>query len=199
MPPKVKFKKETILEAAFNVVRKNGWKGLSARSIADELNSSTRPIYTHLKSMKDLEEAVFHKALDLLEEYIVTPRTGDKWVDQGYGFVLFAKNERILFKSILDEKHSSLLHESINRIGEKLGEELKDYPPFKGLPQIRIDNLRKIRSTFVHGMASMVAYYYEYDYLEKEEDLARLIYLTNDILLLGLRAKIEREKSENDT
>ncbi len=199
MPPKVKFTKEAIIDAAFNVVRTNGWKGLSARSIAEELNSSTRPIYTHLKSMKDIEEAVCKKAINLLEEYIAKPRTGDKWVDQGYGFVLFAKNERVLFKSILNKKYGRLFYESASEIFEKLGEELKDYPPFKGLPKERTDNLRKIRSTFVHGMASMVAYYYEYNDLENEEDLARLIYLTNDILILGLKAKIEREKSELKT
>ena len=100
MPPKVKFEREHIINAAFNIVRKHGWQGLSARTLAEQLNSSTRPIYTHLKSMKDLEYEVVKKAMALLEEYINQPRTGDMWTDQGLGSVLFAKHEKELFKAI---------------------------------------------------------------------------------------------------
>ncbi|MDM8535160.1 TetR/AcrR family transcriptional regulator [Desulfobacterales bacterium HSG17] len=198
MPPKVKFKKEAIVEAAFNVVRKSGWKGLSARSIAEELNSSTRPIYTHLKSMKDLEKEVFKKAMDLLEKFMLTPRTGDKWVDQGYGFVLFAKREKVLFRALLDEKYGHLYNIKATELFWKHGKHLTDYPLFKGLPEVRTDNLRKIRSTFTHGMAAMLASHSDYYEVEKEEDLATLIDLTNEVLVLGLRAKIEREKSEKN-
>ncbi len=196
MPPKVKFNKEAIVGAAFCIVQKRGWKGLSARSIAEELNSSTRPIYTHLKSMEDLEKEVFKKAMNLLDEYMSTQRTGDKWVDQGYGFVLFAKREKILFRAILDEKYGHLYYKFASKLFLKHGKDLKNYSLFKDLPEIRTDNLRKIRSTFTHGMAAMLASHSDYYEVEKEEDLATLIYLTNEVLVLGLRAKIEREKSE---
>ena len=58
MPPKFKFDKEEIVQTAVEVVRQHGWNGLSARSIAKELNASTKPIYGYFKSMVVLEEAV---------------------------------------------------------------------------------------------------------------------------------------------
>ncbi len=102
---RLNLKKESVVKAAFEVVRKNGWQGLSARSIANELNSSTGPIYSHLKSMKILEEEVVKKAMEFFEEYIIKPRTGDKWIDHGLGYVFFARDEKYLFRAIYDENH----------------------------------------------------------------------------------------------
>ena len=55
MTSKVKYTHENIVEAAFQVVRSDGIEKLSARAIAKQLNSSTMPIYHHIKSMKNLE------------------------------------------------------------------------------------------------------------------------------------------------
>jgi AcrR family transcriptional regulator len=194
MPPKVKFEKEHIIQAAFNIVRKSGWKGLSARAIAEELNSSTRPIYTHLKSMKDLEENVAKKALDLLVEYINTPKTGDKWSDQGMGFLLFAKKEKRLFKALFDEKYKHLYQKFSKEIFENLGKDLKDYPQFQNFSPQRRENLRMIRATMDFGIAFMLANSYVDDALT-EEELAWRMKATSDLLIMGLTAKIEKEKS----
>ena len=198
MPPKVKFEREHIINAAFNIVRKHGWQGLSARTLAEQLNSSTRPIYTHLKSMKDLEYEVVKKAMALLEEYINQPRTGDMWTDQGLGSVLFAKHEKELFKAIIDEKHNHLSQKFSLEIFNRTGEDLKDYAPFKDFPDERIENLRIIRATMCHGIACMLAFSWEADELEDEE-LAWRIQATGDVLCMGLRAKIEKENAQKQT
>jgi len=72
MPPKQKYTKEDIVEAAFNVVREQGWEALSQRSIAKKLNASIGPIYSYFKSMANLEEAVIEKAYELLLQYMLT-------------------------------------------------------------------------------------------------------------------------------
>ncbi len=198
MPPKVKFEKENIIQAAFNIVRKNGWQGLSARAIAEELNSSTRPIYTHLKSMKDLEENVVKKAILLLEEYASKTRTGDKWADHGLGFVLFAKNEKQLFKAIFDEKHNHFYKKFSLELFNKMGEDLKDYPLFKDFPEERKNNLRIIRATVDHGIAFMLANSYEHESLADDE-LAWRIKATGDLLCMGLEAKIKKENAQKGT
>ncbi len=188
MPPKVKFKKESIVNAAFEIVRKSGWQGLSARSIAEELKSSTKPIYSHLKSMNDLEEEVVKKAMALLEEYIRTPRTGDKWLDQGYGYVLFANREKKLFKAIFDEKHNHFYKKFSAEIFRKLGEDLSDDPDFKDLPEDFQTNMRKVRWVYVHGMASLLADSFEFDEFKTEEEFADLIKIVNTIIYKGAMA-----------
>ncbi len=186
MPPKVKFKKDSIVNAAFEVVRKKGWKGLSARSIAAELKSSTRPIYSHLKSMNDLEEAVAEKAIGLLEEYIRKPRTGDKWLDQGYGYVLFANREKELFKALFDERHINLYKKFSSDIFRKLGEELADDPAFKILPEDVQANMRKVRWVYVHGYASLMANSFEFDEFKTKEEFAELLKIVDAIIYKGV-------------
>jgi len=185
MPPKVKFEKESIVNAAYEIVRKNGWQDLSARSIAEELKSSTRPIYSHLQSMENLEEAVVKKAMALLEEYIRTPRTGDKWLDQGYGYVLFANREKYLFKAIFDEKHNHLYKKFSAEIFRKLGEDLSDDPDFKVLSEEHQTNIRKVRWVYVHGLASLLANSFEFEEYKTEEELAHLIKIVNTLVYKG--------------
>ena len=187
MPPKVKFKKEAIIDAAFNVVRKNGWQELSARSIAKELNSSTGPIYSHLNSMKNLEEEVVRKAMALFMEYVIKPRTGDKWIDHGIGYVFFARDEKHLFKAINDEKRVPLLKKFSSKIWEKLGEELSDYPLFKDLPADTGIKIRRARWIFIHGLASLITNSFQFDRIKTDEDLIELIRNSSILLYRGMK------------
>ena len=156
MPPKVKFKKEAILDAAFAVVRKHGWKGLTARSITRELNASTGPIYTHLKSMKTLESKILEKAFEILLDYQATRRTEDIFLNMGIGYVLFAKEEKHLFRCINDERYNSLNREYHDKIFKTLGRKLAAYPIVRGLPREQVDRFLLQGWTYSHGLASLV-------------------------------------------
>lgn len=46
MAPKNKFTKEEMVEAALRVVRAKGIGGLTAKTLADELGTSTQPVFT---------------------------------------------------------------------------------------------------------------------------------------------------------
>ena len=59
MPPKVKFQKEEIVQAALDVVRQKGVPALSAREVATKLGVSTRPIFTYFDSMEQLKAEVY--------------------------------------------------------------------------------------------------------------------------------------------
>lgn len=175
MPPKFKFSRESIVDAAFVIVRKHGWKGLTARSIANELKSSTNPIYSHLKSMKDLEEKVIKKAIDLFEEYIITPRKGDKWMDHAFGYLLFAVHEKHLFKAIHDENHSMIYKKHSDKLWEKCDEELLDYHLFKDLSEDTIFKIRHSRWVYIHGLASLFTNSFRFDAVNSDEDLFDMI------------------------
>ena len=156
MPPKVKFEKESILNAAYDIVRNEGWEGLSSRSIAKELNSSTGPIYSQLKSMKNLEEEVLRKAWSLFEEYVSTSITGDKWIDQGIGHLHFAKAEGFLYKAMFDGKHHYIPSEIGQGVFKRLGDDLADYLLFKDLSEGMQLEIRFSRWIFNHGLASLI-------------------------------------------
>jgi AcrR family transcriptional regulator len=156
MPPKAKFSSESVIEAAFSVVRREGWSALSARSIAKELSASTGPIYAYLASMTDIEEAVVGKALDLYHQYLTTPQTGDPWLDSGIGYIRFALEEQQLFRCINDEKHTPMQRKLGRKIWKRLGQDLENHPQFKDLDEKTVVRIRMARWMLVHGMASLI-------------------------------------------
>ncbi|MFC1505169.1 TetR/AcrR family transcriptional regulator [Thermodesulfobacteriota bacterium] len=155
MPPKQRFTPDDIIEAAFNVVRKNGWEGLSARAIAKELDCSTGPIYSYLESMKNLEEEVVKKAMALIYSYLSTPRTGDPWLDQALGHVLFAVREKHLFRGVYDEKYLPLTRNVSPKVWSDLREQLDGYELFQGLSEEQISLIRMARWFFGHGLSHL--------------------------------------------
>ena len=70
MPPKVKFTKDEIIQAALNVARVKGASRVSTRDIAAELQVSTRPIFTYFDTMEEVR-AEIRKAVEVVYERYV--------------------------------------------------------------------------------------------------------------------------------
>ena len=157
MPPKQRFSSEDVVDAAYAIVRRDGWQGLSARTIAKELNASTRPIYDHLQSMKKIEDTVVEKALADFVECITRERTGDTWLDQALGYVLFAQAEKHLFRCINDEKHIPVQRTFSREHWNRLGEQLAADDRFKDLPEEAMNRIRAARWIMLHGLAFLVS------------------------------------------
>lgn len=157
MPPKTKYNLDDIINTAFKIVRRDGIDKLTARVIARELKSSTMPIYSCGKTMAEIEEEVVKKAWILLEEYQSKPRSYDVYLDMGLGYVMFAKEERNLFKCIHSDKH-----ESINKacVEENLlinFQRLSGYPMFEGISDEFKLKVMVNGATFSHGFAVLMA------------------------------------------
>jgi len=157
MPPKFKFTKEQIVESAFNIVRRKGWAGLTTRSLAEELGSSARPIYSFFKSMGELEEELVKKAVELLYQCMVRERTGDPLIDHGVGYVMFAQEEKHLFRGINNEKNIKYFKKYGDLIWNTLTNSLSDYPAFQGLSAEQIYKIQATRWLFAHGLAFQVS------------------------------------------
>ena len=99
MPPKVKFQKEEIVNAAVEITRKKGIDALTARELASKLGVSTRPIFTYFDTMDELKEEVYAFSKELYQKYIEEglkapiPNLG-----VGKQFLRFAKYEPELYK-----------------------------------------------------------------------------------------------------
>ncbi|MBC2733645.1 MAG: TetR/AcrR family transcriptional regulator [Desulfobacteraceae bacterium] len=157
MPPKFKFDKEEIVQTAVEIVRKHGWNGLSARSIAKELNASTKPIYGYFKSMAVLEEEVVKRIVDLLYDTMIQTRTGDPWHDHGIGYAMFGFEEKKLFLAANDDRHVVHYREYGQVIWDRCTASLADYPPFKGLSDDQIFMVQFLRWLMAHGLAFQAA------------------------------------------
>lgn len=69
MAPKNKFTKEEMVEAALRVVRAKGIGGLTAKTLADELGTSTQPVFTAFKSMDGVKQEVYAAAVRVYDGY----------------------------------------------------------------------------------------------------------------------------------
>jgi len=157
MPPKLKFTKRELIDSAFNLVRYKGWNTLSTRTLASELGSSARPIYSFFKSMDDLEEELVKRSYDLLYEYMIRKRTGDLWIDHGIGYVIFAQEEKYLYRGINNEKNIKYFPVYGQRAWDTCTDSLSDYPRFQGLTEEQIYQIQANRLFFAHGLAFHVS------------------------------------------
>lgn len=156
MARRKKFAISDIIDAGFQVVRKSGLENLTARAIALELRSSTMPIYTCVNSMREVEEAIVKRAWRVLQSYQVKPRSGDVFIDMGLGYVLFAKDEKFLFKCIHDEKYGDInTRYSEANFAFNL-ERMADYPLTKNLSPESLQQLLFQGFLFSHGFASLL-------------------------------------------
>jgi AcrR family transcriptional regulator len=185
MPPKQKFTKEDIVEAAFNVVREEGWEALSQRSIAKKLKASIGPIYSYLKSMNNLEEAVIEKAYELLLQYILTPRGDEGLTYPSFGYVLFAKNEKNLFKCFFNEKHTEIHKKYAQRLWHNIREAMKNDPRYSRLTDRQKEGLHQNIVIFSYGLAILIniSFYDEFS----DEEIGRLIADARRMFLDGFK------------
>lgn len=106
MPPKPKFTKDAVLATALQLLREKGEDALTARSLADALNCSTRPLFTLWANMDELKHdlrhglalQVFMDACDGYQEY----RPAFKQL--GLNILQFATNEPQLFSFLFISK-----------------------------------------------------------------------------------------------
>lgn len=99
MPPKSKFTKDEIVEAALNIVKTDGIEALTSRALGAYLGSSARPVFTVFRNMDELQQAVIDAAKALYKEYVRKGLTAEHpFKGVGTQYILFSVNEPKLFK-----------------------------------------------------------------------------------------------------
>ncbi len=110
MPPKVKFHKEEIIEAAVNITRRKGIEAVTAREVAGELKVSTRPIFTWFDTIEQLKREVYNQAKASYREYVQAGLAGPvPFLGVGQQYVLFAKEEPELYKLLFLTKPNGVV------------------------------------------------------------------------------------------
>ena len=99
MPPKVKFTKDEIIQAALNVARVKGASSVSTRDIAAELQVSTRPIFTYFDTMEEVR-AEIRKAAEVVYERYVQRGLAEPipFLGVGMEYIRFARGEPQLYR-----------------------------------------------------------------------------------------------------
>ncbi|WP_052339537.1 TetR/AcrR family transcriptional regulator [Gorillibacterium massiliense] len=122
MPPKRELTKERILDGAFDFVRVNGFDALTARSITQFLQCSTQPVYSVFGSIDGLKKAVYERTAEFagsrMKEY--QNRDNASALNLAIGFLLFAKDEKQLFRTLYLSGYKTYDPKSELLLGEEL-------------------------------------------------------------------------------
>ena len=109
MPAVKKVSRETIIDAAVEVLREGGAEAINARSVAKKLGCSTQPIYLSFRSMDELKVDMTERAIELHTRHVrewlnILDADGSCYKEHshyssfGIGFVKFAADEKYLFR-----------------------------------------------------------------------------------------------------
>lgn len=196
MPPKPKFTREEMIEAAVEIVRREGEDALTARNLGSYLGASARPIFTVFESMDEVREAVKEKAHEIFMEY------REKMCDElgyprykaiGKAYIRFACEERMLFRLLfMCERPRTGMEEKEGYDAQvrQIIEEQTGFSEEKG-SLFHVENW-----IFVHGIAAMMATsYFQWDDALVDRMLSD-VYAGLKMRHLQDEEELEREKRE---
>lgn len=165
MAPKNSVTREEIIETAFAIVQREGMTSLTARNVAQKLGLSTRPVYSHFASMKDLQQEAMRKAEELMLAYVSKCYTDDMFLNMGTGAAFFARDHKVLYRILFMENND--FKDLLNDFRMDLSSQMRKDERFSRMTQKERDALLNKMWIFTHGLASFICV----GLLEEDSDL----------------------------
>lgn len=101
MPPKKKFSKEQIIDAAFEIARVEGLDQITIRKVAEKMGGSIAPIYVNFTDVHALKQAVLQKIHALAHQMMRTPYHANPFLSLGIASLKFAREYSVLFRDLI--------------------------------------------------------------------------------------------------
>lgn len=161
MPPKVKITKAMILNAVLKITQETGFESVNARSIANKLQCSTRPMFTCYENMEELKKDFLDFAFDYYNQYVADYNTSAKvkpCLLLPLSYIAFAKEETHLFKLLfiddmdLDMATANDFYREIGNI-----EKAKEFSKMTGVELERAKKIFLDLFLYSHGIAVLTA------------------------------------------
>lgn len=157
MPPKVKYSREEILDAAVALTRERGFDAVTARDLGARLGTSAKPVYGAFQNMSELKEAVIGRAYQVFASYQTHELETEKYPAYkatGMAYIRFAGEEPELFRLLFMRDRSREHPGSDDGYYRNVMGILQDQT---GLEGDGANLLHAEMWIFVHGIAAMVA------------------------------------------
>lgn len=161
MPPKAKYTREQIIDAACEIVREKGKDALTARSLAARLNVSTAPVFTAFSSVDEILNEVSDRAREIYGQYLKEGLTQPlPFKGAGLKYIQFAKDEpeyfKLLFMSL--PKGFTMPHSDFMPfLDSNSGAVLTALKGFWNMPEEKAKKIYNHLSVYVYGLAVMCA------------------------------------------
>lgn len=160
MPPKPKFTKEEMVNAAIELICEKGYDSLTARELGKQLGSSSCPIFTLFKDMDELKAEVKQKSVEVFNEYMkVAENFTPAYKKRGMQWVKFATEQPRLFRLLfMQETDGNVNFDEAQKIipfGKQNDIDIivRDY----GATEEQAEHLFKQMWTFCYGLCVLAA------------------------------------------
>lgn len=163
MPPKCRFTREEIIQAALDLTAEKGVGALTARGLAQRLGSSAKPIFGLFANMVEVQQEVVKAANLRYQEYLRQDMSAGRYPPykaSGMAYIRFAREQKELFKLLFmrDRTHEEKV------AGDELEALLGLIQKNMGLSRDDAYRFHLEMWIYVHGIATMIATaYLEWD------------------------------------
>ena len=159
MPTKIRISKDMILDAAFEIVRKDGMEKLSNRELANKLKCSIRPIYYQFENVEQMQKELYMKIEQYFYKFLLDNMIEGipQYKQVGINYIKFANKEKKLFQTLFMSDTGLTPDAFVSKAG-------KDYKEIEKLVRIstnlKDDDIKDFHTKmwiFCHGIATLVA------------------------------------------
>ena len=163
MPPKCRFTREEIIQAALDLTAEKGVGALTARGLAQRLGSSAKPIFGLFANMEEVQQEVVKAANLRYQEYLRQDMSAGRYPPykaSGMAYIRFAREQKELFKLLFMRDRT---HEE-KAAGDELEALLGLIQKNMGVSRDDAYRFHLEMWIYVHGIATMIATaYLEWD------------------------------------
>ena len=156
MGPKIKFTKEQVIDAAFEIARTEGIDNITMRKVAQNMGSSVAPIYMNFKNINELIEALIERIARISQQLVAEENTGNPFYDMGRASLRFAMEYSVLFRDLV-MKSNNYMKGYDEKIMPALIEEMKKDPDLEGLTEDKLKTILLKMRVFQLGLSVMAA------------------------------------------
>lgn len=161
MARKVQITKDIILQAALNMLIRDGYSSINIKTLAKEIGCSTQPIVWHFDNMEGLRTALAEYARTYANNkmHLTGKNAVETFAYIGKAYVEIAVNEPNLFRFLYLEENK---YKSVNNVeaiitSKNNAELIRKIADYLGIPENNVGRYLQNTIIYAHGIATLVA------------------------------------------
>lgn len=161
MARKVQISKDIILQAALNMLIRDGFSSINIKTLAKEIGCSTQPIVWHFDNMEGLRTALAEYAITYAKNKMnsIAENAVEAFEHIGTAYVEMAVNEPNLFRFLYLEENK---YKSVNNVeaiitSKNNAELIRKIADYLGIPENNVGRYLQNTIIYAHGIATLVA------------------------------------------
>lgn len=161
MARKVEISKEVILQAALDMLIRDGYSSINIKTLAKEIGCSTQPIVWHFDNMEGLRKALaeYARAYANNQMFPTAQNAVVAFEQTGIGYVKIAAHEPNLFRFLYLDGYQGTCANNFDALisNNANAEMIKRIATYLQIPEENVGRYLQNTIIYTHGIAALVA------------------------------------------